>query len=278
VAKITIVERWLILPMSSGSSLGEVLTQYLAQLPAKDKPEAQQELSRFIRWCGRDRKASELTPAEMEDYARLTGDVGTSMSRLSHVKAFLRSLKKSGGVMVSLDTHLKASRSRKAATHRPARQLEEVVLSTEGRLRLQEQLEVLKEGRIRVVEEIQRARADKDFRENAPLDAAKERQGQIEAAIKDIEDVLSRSTSSPVAAQVVEKKVVIGKHVLIKESGSGKTFIYTLVDPREVDPAAGKISVASPVGRALLERREGEVVSVVVPRGTLHYRIEKIEG
>ena len=134
----------------------------------------------------------------------------------------------------------------------------------------------LKGERISVVEDIKLAMADKDFRENAPLDAAKERQGIIEARIRELEaglaaaQILSSDGSGP------SYRVEVGNKVTLKDAESGKKVLYTLVDMREANVAAGKISTASPVGQALLERTVGEEVLIKVPKGTLRYVIEKI--
>ena len=62
----------------------------------------------------------------------------------------------------------------------------------------------------------------------------------------------------------------------LKDVGSGKKLVYTLVDVREADASSGKISTSSPVGQALLDRAVGDEVTIVVPRGTLHYVIQRI--
>ena len=135
---------------------------------------------------------------------------------------------------------------------------------------------MLKEERIKVVADIKRAMGDKDFRENAPLDAAKERQGMIESNIREIETVLANSVVTE-TKPVDDKRVRLGKKVTLKEAATGKKVSYVLVDSREADPASGKISSASPVGKALLDRAVGDDVQISVPRGTLHYTVERVE-
>ena len=128
-----------------------------------------------------------------------------------------------------------------------------------------------------MVEDIKRAMEDKDFRENAPLDAAKERQGQIEARIRELEagltgvQILSKDSTRKIA-----QRVVVGTKVTLKDVSSGKQIRYTLVDVREADVTSGKISTVSPVGQALLDHSVGEEVSINVPKGTLRYTIEAI--
>ena len=180
----------------------------------------------------------------------------------------------------SLAPHLRIPRTRKttgktasgsqAASSRPQ-------LSQEGYDRLKVQLEDLKVDRVRVVEDIKRAMEDKDFRENSPLDAAKEEQGIIESKIRDLESSLTQ-------AEIIGKnsaggramRVVVGTKVTLKDTASGRNVNYTLVDVREADVSAGKISTASPVGQALLDKSVGDQVAISVPKGTLHYTVEKI--
>jgi transcription elongation factor GreA len=118
---------------------------------------------------------------------------------------------------------------------------------------------------------------DKDFRENAPLDAAKEKQAHLEMRIQEIEETLKH-------AAVVGKRdgggvrVRIGSTVEVTNLSSGASLRYTVVGATEGDAAAGKISNVSPIGKALVDRRMGEEVDVSVPAGVLRLRIEKIEG
>jgi transcription elongation factor GreA len=138
-------------------------------------------------------------------------------------------------------------------------------------------LEELKGERIKVVEDIKRAMEDKDFKENSPLDAAKERQGLVESRIRELESGLSTAEIiNEGSKRTRHVRVVVGTKVTLKDTFSGKQVNYTLVDIREADVSSGKISTASPVGQALLDRTVGEEVSINVPKGTLHYTIEKI--
>jgi len=252
-----------------------------AKKNSKKGMEGHQEISRFIGWVGRDRNLAELAPSEVADYAQHISLGGAEAAqRLAPVKTFLGFLKDEGWIQVGLAAHLRVPRSRRTSARRTGGGQDpntpSARLSQEGYDRLQAQLEGLKGERVNVVEDIKLAMADKDFRENAPLDAAKERQGIIEARIRELEaglaaaQILSDDGSGP------SYRVEVGNKVTVKDAESGKKILYTLVDMREANVAAGKISTASPVGQALLERTVGEEVSINVPKGTLRYVIEKI--
>jgi transcription elongation factor GreA len=266
----------------SNLSFSEALSRYVeAKKNGKKTMEGHQEIGRFIAWFGRERMVSELTPSEVADYAQYVGlRTADSTQRLNPVKGFLSFLKEEGWTETSLAPHLRVPRSRRTTltrrtlkTSSPSAQL-----SQEGYQRLQDQLAMLKEERVKVVEDIKRAMADKDFRENAPLDAAKERQGIIESRIRELEAGLSGAQilSEDSGQEHHQQRITIGTKVALKEVDSGRQILYTLVDVREADVAAGKISTTSPVGQALLDRMVGEEVSVNAPKGIQRYLIEKI--
>ena len=144
-----------------------------------------------------------------------------------------------------------------------------------GHRMLSDELRRLKNERPEIVDAIETARAHGDLSENAEYHAAKERQGQIEASIADLEDKLSR-------AMVIDPttlsgdKVVFGATVTLKDE-DGKTVKYQLVGQTEADANAGRISYNSPLGRALIGRQKGEDVEVSAPAGDRYYEIKKIE-
>jgi transcription elongation factor GreA len=262
----------------SQTSFTEALSQFVAVKKNRKKTmEGHQEIGRFIAWFGRDRRVSELTPAEVADYAQHVGLGGSeSTQKLSPVKGFLGFLKDEGWVETGLATHLRVPRSRRTSGGRASAAAAATQLSKEGFERLQEQVESLKGERVNVLEDIKRAMADKDFRENAPLDAAKERQGIIEGRIRELETSLANAEILSAQPRKNQVKVAMGTKVTLKDLGSGRKVLYTLVDMREADVASGKISTQSPVGQALLERSVGEEVEVTVPKGTVRYKVEKI--
>jgi transcription elongation factor GreA len=219
-----------------------------------------------------------LSPAEIAEYAQYAGARGVnSAKKLLPVKTFLAFLKSEGWIEIGLSSHLRVPRSRKTGTQKTDPiAAEGPSLSEEGYGKLVAQLNSLKEERTRVIEEIRLAMADKDFRENAPLDAAKERQGFIESKLRDLESTLTTAHIRSDKPTEPQQRIKLGATVTLKDVASGQQSVYTLVDVREADVASGKISTESPVGRALLNRAAGEQVSVKAPRGTIQYIVETI--
>ncbi len=146
----------------------------------------------------------------------------------------------------------------------------------EGLEKIQKELEHLKNvKRKEVAKQIQEAREKGDLSENAEYDAAKEAQGLLEARIAHLEGIVAR-------ARVLDtenldlSKVRILSTVHIENLSMNKEVVYTLVSEAEANLQEGKISVTSPIGKALLGRSVGEIVEVNVPAGTLRLRIKKI--
>jgi len=238
------------------------------------------EVGRFVAWCGRDRAVAGVSPAEVAEYAQHIGLGGSeSIQRLSPVKTFLGYWKDEGWIQNGIAAHLRIPRARRSTGRGSSSTQPEITqLSQEGYDRIVAQLEVPKFDRTAVVEDIRRAMEDKDFRENAPLDAAKERQGIIETRIRELEAGLTNTEIMGKGPVKPRQRSKVGAKVTLKDANSGKKIVYTLVDVREADASAGKISVKSPVGLALLDRVVGDVVTISVPKGTLHYTVERVDG
>ena len=269
-------------------SISEALTYFVAaKKSAKTAQQSHQELGRFVAWVGRERKVSELSPSEVAEYALQIGLGGSeSVHRLSPVKVFLAYWKDQGWIENGLASHLRVPRTRRttpAAAKTTSRTTGRSTftgsqLSQEGYDRLVTQLDDLKDQRALVLEDIKRAMADKDFRENAPLDAAKDQQGIVELRIRELEASINNAQILPEGASSKVARSSVGAKVTLKDTNSGKTLAYTLVDVREADVSEGKISTTSPVGQALLDRMVGEEVTINVPKGTLRYLVQRITG
>jgi transcription elongation factor GreA len=153
---------------------------------------------------------------------------------------------------------------------------EKVPMLAEGFRKMTDELKRLKsEERPEIVQAIEDARAHGDLSENAEYHAAKERQGQVEATIAEIEDRLSR-------AMVIDPttlsgdKIVFGATVTLLDEDEKKVK-YQLVGQQEADARVGRISYNSPLGRALIGREKGDEVEVTTPSGDKYYEVAKIE-
>jgi transcription elongation factor GreA len=145
----------------------------------------------------------------------------------------------------------------------------------EGYDKLLSELKALREERPRVVDAIEEARAHGDLSENAEYHAAKERQGQIEASIADLEDKLSRANIID-PTTLSGDRIVFGATVTLLDD-EDKPVRYQIVGLAEADAKRGRISYNSPLGRALIGRRVDDEIEVTVPAGERFYVVEKIE-
>ena len=152
---------------------------------------------------------------------------------------------------------------------------EKVPMLAEGHRHLTDELKRLRSERPAIVEAIEDARAHGDLSENAEYHAAKERQGQIEAMIADIEDRLSRALVID-PSTLSGDKVVFGATVTLLDEDDKKVR-YQLVGQTEADARTGRISYNSPLGRALIGRSVDDEVEVAVPAGDRYYVVSKIE-
>jgi len=150
------------------------------------------------------------------------------------------------------------------------------VLTQKGYDDILRELDSLKGQRPQVLEEIRRAAADKDFRENAPLHAAREQLSYIDGRVQELESILKNATIIEPHEQQ-SSYICVGKTVTLVALGSGKVQRYTIVGPKEANPACGKISHISPIGKALIGRSQGETLEVAVPAGQVQYLISKVE-
>jgi transcription elongation factor GreA len=244
-------------------SLSQAVALFLSTLLPEVRQESQREVYRFARWYGADRPMGELRGHDVALYAESLGAATADLARRAEVlRSFLAFAKRKsppnrgGGA---------------AAAATPSQ------LTAEGYASLRAELGALKAERPGISEELRQAMGDKDFRENAPLDAARERQAHVEGRIRQLETILKHAEviggeAAPGA------KTHLGSTVILRDLASGSAARYMLVSPSEVNPAEGKISVASPVGKALLHRTVGEEVEITVPAGRRHFRIEEIRS
>lgn len=153
--------------------------------------------------------------------------------------------------------------------------VEKLPMLAEGYERLIAELRAFREERPLIVDAIEEARAHGDLSENAEYHAAKERQGQVEMSIADLEDKVSR-------AQLVDPTTLSGDRIIFGATvtlldDADKPVKYQIVGPYEADAKIGRISYNSPLGKALIGRRVEDEIEVSVPAGDRFYVVEKIE-
>ena len=156
--------------------------------------------------------------------------------------------------------------------------MKEVILTTEGYDKLKQEIEYLQtEKRREVAERIRVAREFGDIAENAEYDDAKNEQAMLEHRIATLEERLLN-------ARVITKKeipkdvVSIGSKVRVRNMDANKTFEYHIVGSAEANPAENKLSNESPVGRAIIGHKKGDVVEVSAPRGALKFKILDVKA
>ena len=154
------------------------------------------------------------------------------------------------------------------------RQKKEFLLTSEGFLELETELNDLKSvDRPRIIEAIKEARAQGDLSENADYDAARDEQAKIEARIQELEYMLEH-------AKIIEKvsgdTVSVGTTVTLQYIDDEDEEVYSIVGALEADPFENKISNESPIGKAIMDRKVGDVISVDSPNGSYDIKIVKI--
>ena len=155
----------------------------------------------------------------------------------------------------------------------------EVILTPQGLEDLKEKIEFLQtERRREVAERIKEAREFGDISENSEYDDAKNEQAMLEKQIADLEDKLRRPSVID-QKNVTSDIVSVGSTVHVKDQKTDKSVKYTIVGAPEADPAEAKLSNESPVGKALLGKKRGDIVEVPVPRGPVRQlKITKIDA
>jgi transcription elongation factor GreA len=258
-------------------NLSEAATIYLATLPPKEGEACQQSIYDFVRWHGRERPFAQLTPREVADYAAQLSSLHTNyLNHIETVRAFLAYARKQGWNKASLAAQLKPKKAKTGLPASGKKLPPPTSLSQEGYDKLKAELAELKMRRTKVIEDIRRAAADKDFRENAPLDAAREEKGHIDGRIMELEAVMKTATIIGTKEKDAPK-VSVGATIVLRDEASGEELRYTIVGPREVDPAQGKISSNSPIGKAVIGRSQGDSVEITAPVGKLRYTLVQIE-
>ena len=150
-------------------------------------------------------------------------------------------------------------------------------MTSGGHAAIQDEVRILKTTeRQRIIKAISEAREHGDLSENAEYHAAKEQQGLNEARIAELEDILSRADVIDVS-QLSGKTVKFGAHVTLVDEDTDEESVYQIVGEQEADVKAGRISITSPIARALIGKSVGDAVKVETPGGGREYEIDNVE-
>lgn len=151
-------------------------------------------------------------------------------------------------------------------------------MTTQGAQQLRENLDhLIKVARPKIIQAISEARAHGDLKENAEYHSAREQQSFIEGRIQELESKLASAQIIDITTIPCRGKVIFGATITIEDLDTEETLTYQIVGADEADIKAGKISVNSPIARALIGKDEGETVAVKTPNGIKEYEILSVK-
>ena len=234
-------------------------------------------VARFIEFVGRDRQMSEITAEDVARYVREQPDV--TPEHIEPLRAFLAYASRLAFTEENLVPALHLGPSAGGARgQRAAAELggNAYHVTLDGLKRLEKQIEEEKARRPEIAQKLHDAMQDKDFRENAPLDAARDEQAHLEARIRDLENRLRNAVI--IDEESKGGRANVGSVVKLLNLKANKEQVITLVSPTEVDPANGKVSVASPIGVAVINHSAGDEVTLNAPSGAITLRIIDVQG
>lgn len=263
-------------------TLADALREFLRGQKDASATARRNDVSKFVRWMGEERIVAEIAPSEIGEYsdAHYSRSSTPDYEQLRSIREFLSFLRKKNYIAVSLATHIRLKHlSSRRATNAKASQRQQqekvVQLTAGGHESLQKELEALNEEKAKLATEIQRALADGDVRENAPLDAARNEQSTVVTRISEIENTLKFAT---IVSASSSSYVKFGSSVVLSSPSLPKDMEYQIVSPDESNPIKGKISSESPVGHALMNKKVQDQVTVSVPSGDkVQYTIKQIK-
>ena len=264
-------------PISATEALAHFLNSLEPEKVEVERPRAEM----FVSWFGAERMMSELVGEDVERYlGEVTAEEEHDPSHLEPLRAFLAYSSRLAFTEENLVPHLQLE-----GDHGGARGLEGAQdelggkafhVTIEGLQNLEASLEELKAERPLIADKLREAMADKDFRENAPLDAARDEQAHLEAKIRETEDRLRHAVI--IDADAKGGLANVGSVVKLLNVEHDREQEFTLVSAAEVDPAKGRISMDSPIGTALKNKGQGDEVVVEAPSGLLRFKVLEVRG
>ena len=228
-------------------------------------------VKKFVDILGDGRQMAEITIAEVARYIREHSD--GSAEHIEPLRAFLAYASRLAFTDTNLLSALRLPNAGGDASDLGGHAYH---VTFEGLQRLEQQIAEEKSRRPEIAQKLHDAMQDKDFRENAPLDAARDEQAHLEARIRDLESRLRNAVIIDETAK--GGKANVGSVVKLLNLKTNKEQTFMLVSPNEVDPASGKISVASPIGVAVMNHPIGDEVTVNAPSGAITFRVVDVQG
>ena len=154
--------------------------------------------------------------------------------------------------------------------------MEKTPLTKDGEMKLQEELKSLKLERPKITKAIAEAREHGDLKENAEYHAAREQQGLVEARIKDIEFKLGNSEIIDSKSKENENQIIFGSIVELLNIKDNSKIKYQIVGEDEADVTKNKISFNSPIGKGIINKKMGDIITISAPMGKLNFKIINI--
>ena len=268
-------------------NLYEIIKIYVKTLENAKKMKARYELYQFAKHLGVERKLTTLSPPEIGDYGDLLSSriaVSDTHDRMETVKQFLFYLHEEELIDqdLNLASHIRTRKLYRSRNNKKTitnlRMPNQPTVTKSRHTALTKKLNVFFKERNRLAETIQIAAQDKDVRENAPLEAAREAQGLNNAKIHEIESMLRGAVLVEDEKGAKDKgTVTLGSNVTVENKENKAIAKYRIVDSSEADPLSNKISSDSPLSKSLMGKTKEELISVKTPIGTtVQYKILKV--
>ncbi len=264
---------------ASTTTLGEALQEYLEYLKPEIRVRNGGYVRKYVEFAGQDVWISSITGSHVEYYrdSQIQSTDPAAPERVAALKDWFQFLKKRNYTEANFGIHVRVKKTGTRAGNAAAQvriEQQSIEMTAEGIEGLQNELKELQEARPVIIKSIQEAREDKDFRENSPLEAAREALAFNEQRQREIETVLKRAVINEAGVGDLSS---IGSFVTVTRLDNNSTVVWKLVGAREANATEKKISVESPVGKALLAKRAGDTVTVEAPSGVLEFRIDEVK-
>jgi len=265
--------------MADAISATKAATHYLNSLGPEKAQDERPQVEHFVEWIGADRAVGTLTGADVAAFVASEQERhGGRSPDPEPVRGFLAYCSRLAFTTENLVPYLGLPGGGGARGDAAAEELggRAYYVTLEGLAALEREVEQLKARRPEIAEQLRAAMADKDFRENAPLDAARDAQAHLEARIRLIEDQLRHAVI--IDPDQKAGRANVGSTVRVLNLKVNREQTFHLVSPNEVDPSSGKISVESPVGQAVINHGPGDEVTVNAPAGEMQLRVLEVIG